>query len=56
MEYTKLIKAISQQSDTRFPALLSIIIKECIKRKIFKEGGMKIFIQRVIQKESIEKE
>jgi hypothetical protein len=46
MDYTDLVKEIEQQGLTKLPALFIVIAKECIKRKVFANGGMlKVFLK-----------
>jgi len=51
MDYTDLVKEIKKKADTQIPALMIICVKECIRRKIFMEGGLLKTIKNVIENE-----
>ena len=49
MEYIELVEEIKNQGVTKLPALLSVVLEQCIKKKVFVAGGMERFVARVIE-------
>jgi hypothetical protein len=51
LDYDDLVEQIKVKADTQIPALMIICVRECVKRKIFKPGGLLRTVEKVIEDE-----
>lgn len=51
-DYEQLEAWIRQAPQTFLPAMLAATIESCIRKNVFKEGGMEIFVERVRLREA----
>lgn len=50
MNYEDLRKAIHNAPLTWFPALLTLVVEQCVKRRVFMPGGMQRAIDKAADK------
>ena len=51
LDYDELVKQIKNKADTQIPALMIVCMKECIRRKVFKPGGLLRVVKKILEEE-----
>lgn len=54
MDYIDLVKEIESQGVTKLPALLIVVAKQCVKKKVFQPGGMERVISRIASQPTVQ--